>query len=55
MINLHQRKGIPDSDNNGLSSTAEAATLQLEFKYLSYLTDDDTYWKAAEKVIFIVM
>jgi endoplasmic reticulum Man9GlcNAc2 1,2-alpha-mannosidase len=51
MVNLGQRKGIPDRDNNGLSSTAEAGTLQLEFKYLSYLTDDDTYWRAAEKVV----
>lgn len=50
MVNLGQRKGVPDRDNNGLSSTAEVGTLQLEFKYLSYLTDDDTYWKAVEKV-----
>lgn len=51
MVNLGQRKGVPNGDHNGLSSTAEAGTLQLEFKYLSYLTDDDTYWKAVEKVV----
>lgn len=45
-----ERKGIPDYDNNGWVSTAEATTLQLEFKYLSELTEDDRYWKAAEKV-----
>ncbi|KAF8580119.1 glycoside hydrolase family 47 protein [Ramaria rubella] len=54
MVNLGQRKGIPDKDNNGLSSTAEAGTLQLEFKYLSYLTDDDSYWKAVEKVMNVM-
>ena len=55
MVNLGQRKGVPDGDNNGLSSTAEAGTLQLEFKYLSYLTDDDTYWKVVEKVFRTLM
>ena len=43
-------RGVLDQDNNNLVSTAEAATLQLEFKYLSYLTDDDGYWRPAEKV-----
>jgi len=52
MINLGLREGVPDRDNNGLASTAEATTLQLEFKYLSYLTDNDVYWKAVEKVLF---
>lgn len=33
------------------SSTAEATTLQLEFKYLSHLTGDMKYWKAVEKVM----
>ena len=50
MVNLGRREGVPDRDNNGLSSTAEATTLQLEFKYLSHLTDNDVYWKAAEQV-----
>lgn len=50
-VDLAERKGIPDTDNRGMSSTAEAATLQLEFKYLSYLTDDYVYWNAVEKVI----
>ncbi|CAO3663942.1 unnamed protein product [Rhizopus stolonifer] len=37
------------------SSTAEATTLQLEFKYLSHLTGDDKYWKAVEKAMDVVM
>lgn len=53
-VDLAERKGIPDNDNRGMVSTAEATTLQLEFKYLSHLTDDYSYWKAAEKVMEIV-
>ena len=50
MVNLHLRKGVDDPDNPGLVSTAEAATLQLEFRYLSFLTDNDRYWEAVELV-----
>lgn len=49
-INLKERKGVPDVGNNGLVSLAEAASLQLEMKYLSQVTGDWVYWKAAEKV-----
>ncbi|KAF8712309.1 glycosyl hydrolase 47 family, partial [Rhizoctonia solani] len=35
-------------------STAEAATLQLEFKYLTHITGKDVYWKTAEKVMDVV-
>jgi mannosyl-oligosaccharide alpha-1,2-mannosidase len=27
------------------------STIQLEFKYLSYITGDDKYWRVAENVI----
>lgn len=53
-INLKERQALADSDNQGFSSTAEAATLQLEFKYLSYLTEDYVYWNAAEKVMDVI-
>ncbi|PAV22655.1 glycoside hydrolase family 47 [Pyrrhoderma noxium] len=53
-VNLAQRVGIPDRDNNGWVSTAEVSTLQLEFRYLSALTDDDTYWRTAEKVMDLI-
>lgn len=49
-INLATREGIPDRDNQGVASLAEAASLQLELKYLSHLTGDYVYWKKAEKV-----
>ncbi|QRV79706.1 glycoside hydrolase family 47 protein [Ceratobasidium sp. AG-Ba] len=35
-------------------STAEAATLQLEFKYLSHITGNSVYWRTAEKVMKVV-
>lgn len=49
-INLHTRTGVPDRDNQGYASLAEAATLQLELKYLSHLTGDQIYWRKAEGV-----
>ena len=55
MVNLHLRKGVDDPDNPGLVSTAEAATIQLEFRYLSFLTDNDRYWEAVELVRISLM
>ena len=49
-INLARREGIPDRGNQGVASLAEAASLQLELKYLSHLTGDYVYWRKAEKV-----
>lgn len=50
MVNLGKRTGVSDVDNRGFVSTAEASTLQLEFKYLALLTDEEAYWEKAEKV-----
>ena len=55
MVNLHLRKGVDDPDNPGLVSTAEAATIQLEFRYLSFLTDNDRYWEVVELVRISLM
>ena len=49
-VNLQQRVGLWAEENSILVSTAEASTLQLEFRYLSELTDDDIYWRKAERV-----
>jgi hypothetical protein len=49
-VHLKEKRGVPSHDR-GISSTSEVATVQLEFKYLSYLTGDDKYWKAAENVV----
>jgi uncharacterized protein YyaL (SSP411 family) len=54
LVNLARRVGVPNPDNEGLISTAEATTLQLEFRYLSALTDEDVYWRKAERVMEIV-
>lgn len=48
--NLQERMGYADMVNGGAASTAEATTVQLEFKYLSYLTGDPKYWEAVVKV-----
>lgn len=53
-INLGKQVGVPDEDNRGLVSTAEAATLQLELKYLSQLTGEESYWRAAENVMKVI-
>ena len=50
LVNLALREGVPDRENNGYVSTAETSTLQLEFRYLAYLTDEDIYWERAENV-----
>ncbi|KAG9017644.1 mannosyl-oligosaccharide alpha-1,2-mannosidase [Tulasnella sp. 427] len=49
--NLHTKQGRGDMANGGLASTAEATTLQLEFRYLSNVTGDPKYWEAAVKVM----
>ncbi|KAG0279847.1 mannosyl-oligosaccharide alpha-1,2-mannosidase [Linnemannia exigua] len=49
-VHLKEGRGVPGHEG-GISSTSEVATLQLEFKYLSYLTGDDKYWRVAEDVI----
>jgi len=55
--------GLPTSDVNlklrqalkhvAPVSTAEASTLQLEFRYLSKITGQVKYWKKAEKASFL--
>ncbi|PVH88215.1 glycoside hydrolase family 47 protein [Cadophora sp. DSE1049] len=53
-VNLKTNMGVPSHDDGGASSTAEAATLQLELKYLSKLTGETFYWEKAEKVIKVI-
>ncbi|KAH7924484.1 glycoside hydrolase [Leucogyrophana mollusca] len=54
LVNLGLKEGVPDMDNNGMVSTAEVATLQLEFRYLAHLTDEDIYWEKAERVMAVL-
>lgn len=53
-VNLKTLAGVPSHDDGGASSTAEAATLQLELKYLTKLTGEAFYWEKAENVIKII-
>ena len=53
-VNLKTLKGVPSHDDNGASSTAEAGSLQLEFKYLATLTGEKIYWQKVEKVMQVI-
>jgi mannosyl-oligosaccharide alpha-1,2-mannosidase len=53
-VHLCRRKGLPSHADGGASSTAEAATVQLEMKYLSHVTGDERYWRKAEKVMQVL-
>jgi hypothetical protein len=53
-VRLNSGKGEPSHADGGASSTAEATTLQLEMKYLAYLTGEQHYWERAEKVMQVV-
>ncbi|GLB43628.1 putative glycosyl hydrolase 47 family protein [Lyophyllum shimeji] len=54
MINLAKGVGVANADFTGLVSTAEVATLQLEFRYLSHLTGNDDYWRRVENAMRII-
>jgi hypothetical protein len=53
-IDLSKRVGVPDPYSPHLISTAEAATLQLEFRYLSELTNNPVYWHKVENVMSVI-
>lgn len=53
-INIGTLEGIKSHSDSGASSTAEATTLQLEFKYLAKLTGEKYFWDKAEKVMQVV-
>ena len=60
LVAFDTKTGIPLSSINlkrklaisaGFASLAEATTLQMEFKYLTWLTKDPKYWNACQKVM----
>lgn len=53
-VNVGKYLGLPSHDDGGASSTAEATTLQLEFKYLAKLTGEKNYWDKVEKVMQVL-
>ena len=54
MVDLKLRKGVPETAHPFLVGTAEVATLQLELKYLSQLTEDEEFWYKAERVLKVI-
>ncbi|KAF5356345.1 hypothetical protein D9756_004408 [Leucocoprinus leucothites] len=54
MANLGLQQAVDDPGSAGLISTAEATTLQLEFRYLSHLTENPIYWDKAEKAMRVL-
>lgn len=53
-INLATGEGLPDAEFPLYVSTAEAATLQLEFRYLAELTGKEVYWRKVERIMEII-
>jgi endoplasmic reticulum Man9GlcNAc2 1,2-alpha-mannosidase len=53
-VNLHTMRGKQSHADGGASSTAEAASLQLEMKYVAKLTGEKAFWEKAEKVIQVI-
>ncbi|TQN65186.1 Mannosyl-oligosaccharide 1,2-alpha-mannosidase, partial [Colletotrichum shisoi] len=53
-VNIGKREGIVSHADGGASSTAEAATVQLEMKHLSHLTGNEIYWQKAERVMQVM-
>ncbi|KAL4940735.1 hypothetical protein BDV06DRAFT_230128 [Aspergillus oleicola] len=53
-VNIATRQGLLSHADGGASSTAEATTIQLEMKYLSYLTGKEVYWRKAEHVMKVI-
>lgn len=53
-VNLNTSEGIPSHADGGAASTAEATSVQLEFKYLAKLTGEAEYWRLVENVMEVV-
>lgn len=53
-VNLGTGKAKKNHDVLGASSTAEVATLQMEWRYLAKLTGEELYWSPVEKVMEIL-
>lgn len=53
-VNIGKSEALPAHDNSGSASTAEATTLQLEFKYLAKLTGEKLFWDKVEHVMEVV-
>ncbi|KAJ5172332.1 Mannosyl-oligosaccharide 1-2-alpha-mannosidase [Penicillium capsulatum] len=50
-VNLNKSEGLRSHSDGGAASTAEATSVQLEFKYLAKLIGEPEYWRVVEKVM----
>lgn len=50
-VNFHLHEAVQAHFNNGEASTSEATTLQLEFKYLTHVTNDPKYWNSVQLIM----
>lgn len=53
-VNLEKKVGVADRHSPDIITTAEATTLQLEFRYLAELTGKTEYWYMTENVMSIL-
>jgi mannosyl-oligosaccharide alpha-1,2-mannosidase len=53
-VNLNTSEGVVVHFDEGATSTSEAGSVQLEFKYLAKLTGEAEYWKVVEKAMKLV-
>ncbi|KAJ3319578.1 hypothetical protein HDV06_006226 [Boothiomyces sp. JEL0866] len=51
-IDFSKRVAVPSPDVG--ASTSEATTLQMEFKYLTYLTKNPKYWNKVQEIMQVV-
>ncbi|KAJ3260413.1 hypothetical protein HK103_000555 [Boothiomyces macroporosus] len=51
-IDFSKRVAVPSPDVG--ASTSEATTLQMEFKYLTYLTKNPKYWNKAQEIMGVI-
>ncbi|RKP19862.1 hypothetical protein ROZALSC1DRAFT_28585 [Rozella allomycis CSF55] len=54
-IHLKDRVGVRSTFDGGESSTSEVSTLQIEFRYLSYLTGNKTYQEKVDKTMQVLL
>ncbi|KAK9447362.1 glycoside hydrolase [Limtongia smithiae] len=53
-VNLHTSVGVASPENSGASTTAEAAGMEIELKYVSKLTGEALYWDKAQQVMAVL-
>ncbi|CAK9438841.1 uncharacterized protein LODBEIA_P30650 [Lodderomyces beijingensis] len=53
-VNLKTGVGVKNHVDNGATSTAEAATVQLELRYLAKLTGEKDWWDLSENVMKVL-